>query len=137
VIEELVFVIETDDFPAVLAGMQRYGGRTPMVSSGKDQALFSLSSGILLRLQLAGKEDWGFQMVACTGSKAHLKKLTDVTGPLRDVKATKFKSEAALYISSLFSCQRPSSLLRAGVEAARKVWIADVEAAKQVVVLGL
>src|SRR5438874_12001524 len=97
VIEELVFVIETDDFSAVLARMQRYGGRTPMLSSGKDHALFSLPSGILLRLQLAGKEDWGFQMVACTGSKAHLKKLTAVTGSLRDVKSRKFKSEAALY----------------------------------------
>jgi DNA polymerase (family 10) len=96
VVEELVFVIETDEFPAVLARMQRYGGRTPMLSSGKDHALFSLSSGILLRLQLAGKENWGFRMVACTGSKAHLKKLTAVTGSLRDVTKN-CKSEVALY----------------------------------------
>ena len=68
-----------------------------MVSSRKDHALFSLSSGILLRLQLAGKEDWGFQMVACTGSKVHLEKLAVLTGPQRDVKSRKFKSEAALY----------------------------------------
>jgi DNA polymerase (family X) len=97
VIEELVFVIETNDFPAVLARMQRYGGRTPLVSSGKDHALFSLSSGIPLRLQLAGKEDWGFHMVACTGAKAHLKKLTAVTGPLHDMKSRKFQSETGLY----------------------------------------
>jgi DNA polymerase (family X) len=97
VVEELVFVIDTDDFPAVVARMQRYGGRTPLVSSGNDHAAFSLSSGLLLRLQLAGKDDWGFHMVACTGSKAHLKKLTTVTGPLRDVKSKQFKSEAALY----------------------------------------
>src|SRR5204863_2107081 len=74
------------------------GGRTPLVSSGKDYyALFSLSSGIQLRLQRAGKEDWAFHMLDCTGSKAHLKKLTAVTGPLRDLKSRKFKSEAALY----------------------------------------
>ena len=97
VIEELIFVIETNDFPAVVGRMQRYGGRTPLLSSGKDHALFSLSSGILLRLQLAGKEDWGFHMAACTGSKAHLKKLASVTGRLRDVKSKNFKSEAALY----------------------------------------
>ena len=76
VIEELAFVIETEDFPGVVARLQRYGGRTPLVSSGKDNAVFALSSGVTLRIQLAGKQDWGLQMVACTGSKAHLKKLT-------------------------------------------------------------
>jgi DNA polymerase/3'-5' exonuclease PolX len=69
VIEELVFVIETDDFPAVVHGMQRYGGRTPLATSGQDYASFALSSGILLRLQLAARDNWGFHMVACTGSK--------------------------------------------------------------------
>src|SRR5439155_26320636 len=34
VVEELVFVIETDDFPAVTPPTQRYGGRTPPASSG-------------------------------------------------------------------------------------------------------
>jgi len=33
IIEELAFVIETDDFPAVVAPLERYGGRTPLVSS--------------------------------------------------------------------------------------------------------
>ena len=73
VIEELAFVIETEDFPGVVARLQRYGGRTPLVSSGKDNAVFALSSGVMLRIQLAGKKDWGLQMVACTGSKAHLR----------------------------------------------------------------
>ena len=89
VIEELAFVIETDDFPAVVARLQRYGGR---VSSGKDNAVFALSSGVLLRIQLAGKKDWGLQMVACTGSKAHLKKLAAVTGSLRGLEGS-FDSE--------------------------------------------
>jgi DNA polymerase/3'-5' exonuclease PolX len=30
VIEELVFVVGTDDFPNVIERMQRYGGRTPL-----------------------------------------------------------------------------------------------------------
>ena len=97
VIEELVFVIETDDFPNVVERLQRYGGRTPLVDSGADHASFALSSGILLRLQLAPDKDWGFHMVTCTGSKAHLKKLTAVTEPLRDLKRAGFASEKSLY----------------------------------------
>lgn len=97
VIEELVFVIESDDFAAVVARMQRYGGRTPLISSENDSALFSLSSGILLRLQLAPKRDWGYHMVACTGSKAHLTKLTAVCGALHSLKSEHFESESALY----------------------------------------
>ena len=46
VVEDLVFVIETPDFQAVVSRMQRYGGRTPLVSSGKDHAVFSLASGL-------------------------------------------------------------------------------------------
>lgn len=97
VIEELVFVIETGDFRYVVERMQRYGGRTPLVEDGADYALFALSSGILLRLQPASAKDWGFYMAACTGSKAHLKKLTAVTGPLRELKREDFASEKSLY----------------------------------------
>ena len=57
VIKELVFVIETDDFPKVVERMQRYGGRTPLVEAGSDHASFALSSGLLLRLQRAADED--------------------------------------------------------------------------------
>ena len=97
VIEELVFVIDTDDFAAVVARMQRYGGRTPLVSSENRSAVFSLSSGILLRLQHAQKENWGYHMVACTGSKAHLRKLATACGPLRSLKSKHYESESALY----------------------------------------
>jgi len=67
-----------------------------LVSSGKDNAVFALSSGVMLRIQLAGKKDWGLQMAACTGAKAHLKKLTAVTGALRGLK-TSFPTEEAFY----------------------------------------
>jgi DNA polymerase (family 10) len=96
VIEELAFVIETDDFPAVVARLQRYGGRTPLVFLGKDDATLALSSGVLLRIQRAGKKDWGLQMVACTGSAAHVKRLTAITGSFRDVRGS-FPTEQALY----------------------------------------
>lgn len=87
VIEELEFIIETDDFPAVVAKLQRYGGRTPLVSSSKDTALFTLSSGIQLRIILASPKDWGLSLIECTGSKAHLRKLEAVTGSKKTVKA--------------------------------------------------
>lgn len=97
VVEDLVFVIETPDFQAVVSRMQRYGGRTPLVSSGKDHAVFSLSSGLFLRLQVASERNWGFHMVACTGSKAHLKKLSAETASHSHLKSEIFKSEAELY----------------------------------------
>lgn len=97
VIEELVFVVGTDDFPNVIERMQRYGGRTPLVEVSADHASFALSSGILLRLQLAADRDWGFHMAACTGSKAHLKNLSSATRPLRELKREGFASEKVLY----------------------------------------
>jgi DNA polymerase (family 10) len=97
VIEELVFVVGTDDFPNVIERLQRYGGRTPLVEVSADHASFALSSGILLRLQLAADRDWGFHMAACTGSKAHLKNLSSATRPLRELKREGFASEKVLY----------------------------------------
>jgi DNA polymerase (family 10) len=97
VIEEMVFLVQTDDFAAIIERMQRYGGRTPLLTSEPDIALFALSSGIRLRLQLATKRNWGFHMVACTGSKAHLRKLNAVIGPLQQLKADSFPTETALY----------------------------------------
>jgi len=132
VIEELSFVIETGDFPAVVARLQRYGGRTPLVSSGKDDAVFALSSGVLLRLQLAGKTDWGLRMVACTGSKAHLKKLTAVTGPLRELKGS-FPSEQVFYRK--FGLQYIEPELREGydeVERAAKNTLPTLVTAKDI-----
>ena len=88
VVEELVFVVQTDDFPAVVERLQRYGGRTPLLESRKDHAVFALSAGVLLRIQLATESDWGTWMVVCTGSKAHVRKV----GTLQE-----FPSEEALY----------------------------------------
>lgn len=98
VIEELSFLVETDDFPALLAKLERYGGRTPAVASSKDNAVFALSSGILLRIQVAGKKDWGLALVECTGSKTHVRKLIAVTGSLKLLKTQgSFPTEEALY----------------------------------------
>jgi len=50
IIEELAFVVETDDFAGVIAKLEHYGGRTPLVSASKDDAVLAMSSGILLRV---------------------------------------------------------------------------------------
>jgi DNA polymerase (family 10) len=75
VIEELTFVVETGGFPDVIAKLKQYGGRTPLAKQGKDWAVFSMSSGISLRVQLAAPDDWGLTLLEATGSKAHLRKL--------------------------------------------------------------
>src|SRR5689334_7472658 len=40
VIEELSFVVQTDDFAGVVAKLKRYGGATPLLASAEDSALF-------------------------------------------------------------------------------------------------
>ena len=98
IIEEMAFIIETDDFPLVVSKLERYGGRTPLVSSSKDTALFALSSGIQLRIKLASAKDWGLALIDCTGSQAHLRKLTAVTGSRKSLKTKgPFPTEEALY----------------------------------------
>ena len=102
VIEEMAFLVQTDNFPAVISNMERYGGRTPLLSSSKDTALFALSSGILLRIHAAAKEDWGAELIFWTGSEAHLRKLTALPGSVMHSLKTlnssgPFPTETALY----------------------------------------
>ena len=97
-IGDLEFIIDTDDLPSVVSRLQRYGGRTPLVSSSKDTALFNLSSGIQLRIKRASPIDWGLSLIEGTGSKTHLRKLTAVTGSLKSLKSKgPFPEEADFY----------------------------------------
>jgi len=121
-IEELSFIVDTDDFAAVIARLQRYGGRTPLLASTRTSATFSLSSGILLRIDRATEENWGLSLIKCTGSKAHLRKLTALTGGWDAVKeAGPFVSETDFYTKFNLSFIQPE--LREGrdeVERARR-----------------
>ena len=97
-IEELSFVVSTGDFPALIARLERYGGRTPLIASTRMSATLALSSGVLLRVDQASEENWGLSLVRCTGSEAHLRKLTAFTGGWNAVKeAGPFSSEMDLY----------------------------------------
>ena len=95
VIEELAFLVETDDFAAVVAKLERYGGRTPLVSSRRGCAIFALPAGIRLRVDAATQEQWGTVLIRHTGSTRHLRRLVRVTGSLK--KAGTFPTEDAFY----------------------------------------
>ena len=71
-IEELSFIVETGDFAGLIARLERYGGRTPLVASTKTNATLSLSSGVLLRTDCFTQDNWGLSLIKCTGSAAHL-----------------------------------------------------------------
>jgi DNA polymerase (family 10) len=98
VIEELAFVIQTDDFSSVIRRMQRYGGRTELLESSAAGAVFAAAAGITLRLRLCSSRDWGLSLIAETGSEAHLKKLEGVTGRITSLYGKgAFTTEAAFY----------------------------------------
>ena len=114
-IEELSFIVETDDFSSLIARLERYGGRTPLLASTKTSATFSLSSGVRLRIDQATKENWGLSLIKCTGSKAHLRKLTAVIGGWESVRsAGPFASETDFYTKFNLSFIEPE--LREGYD---------------------
>ena len=98
VIGELVFVVVTDNFAGLVSRLERYGGRTPLLSASRDSALYALSSGVMLRIQSASRENWGPALIRCTGNQAHLRKLSAVTGSLGTLKTLgPFPTEKSLY----------------------------------------
>jgi len=74
VVREIHLLIETADFPAVLAKLKTYGGKADLLESDSQTALFRLSAG-LLRVTAAPQGKWGAALVAGTGSRPHLKEL--------------------------------------------------------------
>jgi DNA polymerase (family 10) len=75
VVTQISVLVETDDFPAAVHHVERYGGRTELVEMQHDTALFHLPAGIPLRLDIATKQ-WGLAKVLATGSAEHLRKLS-------------------------------------------------------------
>ena len=119
VIEEISFLVETGDFARLTAAMEGYGGRTSLLESASDSALFALSSGPLLKINLAHKRNWGLSLIRRTGSKAHLKKLVAVTGSLTALEAKgSFATEQSFYGSFRMTFIEPE--LREGFEEIRQ-----------------
>ncbi len=98
IIEELAFIVDVEDFAALVAKLECYGGRTPLLSANKSTAAYALSSGVRLRIDRATKENWGLSLIRSTGSKAHLRKLASVTGDLESLQSKgPFPTEKHLY----------------------------------------
>jgi DNA polymerase (family X) len=98
IIDTLEFLVQTRNFQSVVEAMKHYGGRLPLIESAARTATYSLPSGPFLCLQHTKKEEWGLSLVRGTGSAAHLRKLTRVTGSLSGAgKARSFPSEEDLY----------------------------------------
>jgi len=71
VVSDLRFLVETEDFQALTAKLESFGGRTERLSD----SAFRLSSGILLHVEAADARNWGRELIRATGSAQHLKKL--------------------------------------------------------------
>jgi DNA polymerase (family 10) len=97
VIDEIAFLVETSDFPAIVRRLERYGGQTPLLQSAATTALFSLSAGVSLRIEAATSKEWGTAAIRSTGSKKHLEQLNAVTGISRLRTNAAFDTEAAFY----------------------------------------
>jgi DNA polymerase (family X) len=119
VIEGLDFVVETSNFAALVAKVENYGGRTPLVKSTKTSAAFGLSAGISLRVDAAPRKNWGLSLVRCTGSQAHLRKLAAVTGSLPALEAKgPFPTEEDVY--SKFGLSFVDPELREGYDEVKR-----------------
>ena len=118
VISGLDFIVGTPEFRATAECFQRFGGRTPMLEINSKYATFSLPSGPLLRLEPASKQNWGLALIRHTGSKAHLTRLTRVTGSLAALeRSTPFATEEAFY--KKFNLQFIPPELREGLDEVR------------------
>jgi DNA polymerase (family 10) len=97
VIQDLEYLVGTDDFQRLIATMETFGGRMPLLDSSFESAVYALPSGPLLKLHLAKEKSWGLSLIQHTGSKVHLRKLAKVTGSLARLRNISFPSEESFY----------------------------------------
>jgi len=76
VIDEISFLIETEDFPAVSRQIKTYGGGgAEVLADVEKETLWRLSSGITLRIKASTQDRWGLDLVLSTGSPEHVAQL--------------------------------------------------------------
>lgn len=85
-ISEIVFVVETADFPATLKQLQKFRGGIDLVESTNRDATFQLPGSVMLTLHGATAANWGTALVLATGSAGHLEELERVGGLVRKAK---------------------------------------------------
>lgn len=82
-ITEIVFVVETADFPATLQRAQAFRGGIDLIETTARDATFQLPGSIMLTLHGATAANWGTAVVLATGSSAHVEDLERVGGLAR------------------------------------------------------
>jgi DNA polymerase (family X) len=97
IIEEIGFVVATEDFPALVERFQSYGGRTQCVSSDARHAVFQLSSGVRVRIDHASEENWGAVLWRATGSAIHLEQLEAHVGRRKLARVAATAAEDAVF----------------------------------------
>jgi DNA polymerase (family 10) len=107
IVEEISFVVECVDFSALVKRLQRYGGRTALISTDGSEAIFALAAGVRLRVTNTDKKNWGLEMVRSTGAPEHLQKLEAVAGPLFELTGKSLPTEKRLYAACGLSCIEP------------------------------
>ena len=74
-VSELVFVVETDDFPATLRRLATFRGGIDLIETTDRDATFQLPGSVMLTLHGAIPANWGTALVVATGSAAHVEEL--------------------------------------------------------------
>ncbi len=92
VVGEIAFLIETANFSAVLARLERFGGKADILHSTDRSILLRHPAGILLRVETASQNAWGLRWIEATGSESHFVKLESQAEPLPALS-----EEAAVY----------------------------------------
>jgi DNA polymerase (family X) len=75
IIREISFLVETDNLPAVLSKVERYGGKAEILTAGHTDALAQLSSGTFLKLTASSPKKWGIGQILSTGAEEHVHQL--------------------------------------------------------------
>lgn len=85
-VDEIVFVVETPDFPATLLRLAHFRGGIELVETTARDATFQLPGSVMLTLHGATETNWGTTLTVATGSSAHLEELEKVGGLARRAK---------------------------------------------------
>src|SRR4030095_189232 len=75
VVQEISFLVETDNLDGLLKEVARYGGKADVLTATESNAAIRLSSGTLLRLTASPAKRWGLGLILSTGSEEHIRRL--------------------------------------------------------------
>lgn len=93
-VSAIAFVVETNDFSALLARFAKFRGGIDLIETANRDATFQLPGSVMVTLQAATAVNWGTALVVATGSAAHVEELEKVGALSR-----RARTEEAAYTS--------------------------------------